>query len=148
MGEEGYAQLAARPDDAVAKLKKQWGLEDALGLQFARYLVNIATGDWGWSYHYGRSVSQLIAQNLRWTLFLLVPALVVGTLLGGWTGALFAWRSRLKNRFFPDPSLWSSACMPCQPIVSGCSFLYFRRIGIGCRPSVSAAVNFFNNWPV
>lgn len=97
LGEEGYSQLTGKPNAALTALREQWGLDDSLSEQFGRYLGNIASGNWGWSHHHGRPVSHLIGQHLRWTLLLLVPALLVSTLAGGLLGALSAWNSRFGN---------------------------------------------------
>lgn len=97
LGEEGYSQLNGKSNAAVAQLREQWGLDDTLCEQFGRYLGNLATGEWGWSYHHGRPVSHLIGRHLRWTLLLLVPVLLVSTLAGGLLGALSAWNSRFSN---------------------------------------------------
>jgi peptide/nickel transport system permease protein len=101
LGEEGYAQLTRAPNAALEALRDQWGLDESLAAQFGGYLGRIASGNWGWSYHHGRPVSQLIGQHLRWTLWLLVPAILVSALAGGFLGALSAWHSRLGKHAWP-----------------------------------------------
>jgi peptide/nickel transport system permease protein len=66
--------------------------------QYGLYLIKIGTGDWGWSHRYGQPVLQVIAVRLKWTLILLLPALVVGTLAGGWLGAAAGWRHRDRSQ--------------------------------------------------
>ncbi|WP_459903636.1 ABC transporter permease [Desulfosarcina cetonica] len=91
LGEEGYARLTG---DAVLALRAELGLDDSMVRQYGLYLIRTATGDWGWSHRFGQPVLRVIAVRLQWTLALLVPALVVGTLAGGWFGAVAGWRHR------------------------------------------------------
>ncbi|BBO82328.1 ABC transporter permease [Desulfosarcina ovata subsp. sediminis] len=91
LGEEGYARLTG---DAASALRAELGLDDSMVRQYGLYLIKIGTGKWGWSHRFGQPVFCVIASRLQWTLVLLVPALVVGTLAGGWLGAVAGWRHR------------------------------------------------------
>jgi len=95
LGEEGYARLSG---DAVHALRAELGMDRSMARQYGLYLIKIGTGDWGWSHRYGQSVLQVIAVRLKWTLALLLPALVVGTLAGGWLGATAGWRHRDRSQ--------------------------------------------------
>lgn len=95
LGEEGYARLSA---DQAAAIRHQLGLDGSLARQYSRYLVRMATGDWGWSHRFGQPVLQVIGIRLRWTLELLVPALIVSTLAGGWLGMVAGWRHRSRRQ--------------------------------------------------
>ncbi len=97
LGEEGYARLAGQAGTAITALKADLGLDAPVGCQYRRFLVRMATGQWGWSYHYGQPVSRIISRRMSWTLVLLVPAITASTLVGGFLGALSGWRSRHCN---------------------------------------------------
>jgi peptide/nickel transport system permease protein len=95
LGEEGYARLS---EEMAAAMRRELGLDGAMAMQYGRYMARIITGDWGWSLRFGQPVLNVIAGRLQWTLVLLVPALVVGTLTGGWLGAVAGWRHRHLGR--------------------------------------------------
>ena len=68
------------------ELRERLGLNDSIVLQFARFLGNALTGDFGISYRQGRPVADLLAERLPATLELALLsalfALVVGVGLG------------------------------------------------------------------
>lgn len=102
LGEEGYSHLSP---DAMAALRAELGLDGSMARQYGRYLKKMVSGKWGWSHRYGQPVVRVIGSRLQWTLALLVPALFMGTLLGGWLGAVSGWRHRdrvhrLMGHFF------------------------------------------------
>ncbi|MGL5363492.1 MAG: ABC transporter permease [Bosea sp. (in: a-proteobacteria)] len=72
-----------------AELSESLGLNDAVPVQFARYLGNAVQGDLGISYRQGRPVSTLLIERLPATIELAVLsaifALVVGLALGIYT---------------------------------------------------------------
>jgi peptide/nickel transport system permease protein len=104
LGEEGYARLSR---DAAAAMRSELGLDGSMAGQYGLYLVKIGTGDWGWSHRFGQPVLRVIGGRLQWTLVLLVPALVVGTLVGGWLGAVAGWRHRdRRQRMLGHFFLW------------------------------------------
>jgi len=102
LGEEGYAYLSGKGGDALKELKTEFGMDGSLIKQYCLHLKKTITGDWGYSYHFGRPVSGIVFERLLWTLLLLFPAVILGTVLGGWIGALSGWRSRTRfEKFLP-----------------------------------------------
>ena len=97
LGEEGVARLS--PEMAAA-MRGELGLNSSPVRQYGLYLVRVVTGDWGWSHRFGQPVLNVIGYRLQWTLFLLIPALVVSTLCGGWLGAVAGWRHRDRRQLF------------------------------------------------
>lgn len=71
---------------------RELGLDRPLIVQYGRYFTSAARGDLGRSIRYGLPVSDVLLDRLRWTLLLLVPALVLSALLGITLGTLAAWR--------------------------------------------------------
>ncbi len=59
---------------------------------FCRYLVRLATLDWGYSYAFLSPVSMLIAGALPWTLLLMGSAHIISMLFGFIFGVEAAWR--------------------------------------------------------
>jgi peptide/nickel transport system permease protein len=73
-----------------AKLRHDLGLDDPFPVQFGRFLLHAAHGDFGISYQYARPVQQLLAERLPATLELsfvaALLALAVGLPMGVYTG--------------------------------------------------------------
>lgn len=70
----------------------QFGLDQPIPVQFARYISGLTRGDLLYSVRYGRPVRNLIAERLPWTLLLVGTAIALGTLIGTLLGFRSAWR--------------------------------------------------------
>ncbi|TKT78351.1 ABC transporter permease [Aquamicrobium sp. LC103] len=79
----------ARPDE-VAQFRSQWGLDRPLYEQYARYIAQMATGQFGISYRDGRQVIDIIAERVPWTLLLGLVAYLIAALVGIPAGILAA----------------------------------------------------------
>jgi peptide/nickel transport system permease protein len=75
-----------------AQLFALYGLNDPQWKQFLTYVVNLARGEFGYSFQRGRRIADMIFERLPWTLILVGLALVLATLIGIGVGALAAWR--------------------------------------------------------
>jgi peptide/nickel transport system permease protein len=76
------AMLGDRASDAtVARLTAQLGLDRSLGAQLWSYLLAVAHGDFGSSFAYRISVTQLIGERLPVTLLLTGMSLVIALVL-------------------------------------------------------------------
>lgn len=70
-------------DPAVIELlRKKYGLDQSLPVQYAKWIGNIARGDLGESFRYRRPVATLIAERVPYTLQLAALALVMDALIG------------------------------------------------------------------
>ncbi len=85
------------PQAAVDQFRHQFGLDLPLTDQYVLYILNILHGQWGYSYAYGTPVFPMIAEKLSWSLIIIVPATVLGILLGTVIGAWSGWRSGGKK---------------------------------------------------
>jgi peptide/nickel transport system permease protein len=65
-----------------------FGLDRPITEQLLGYLLNVAQGDLGSSFHYRQPVIQVILSRLPATLLLMGTALVCATGFGLWLGAL------------------------------------------------------------
>jgi peptide/nickel transport system permease protein len=66
----------ARAED-LAQLRHALGLDAPLGTQYLRYLGGLFRGDWGASFHFGRSVSAIVFEHFPATLELALAGLFV-----------------------------------------------------------------------
>jgi oligopeptide transport system permease protein len=65
------------------QLFEKYGLDEPVYVQYAKYMVNVAQGDFGNSYFYGsRPVSQLILQRLPVSAFIGIQAVIFGLVIG------------------------------------------------------------------
>lgn len=90
------AQVLARnkllPKEAVEELERDFGLTQPLPEQFALYVVDTATGNFGVSYTFRVPVSEIIGDRVWPTVLLLGVATVGSTILGVLIGIFGAWR--------------------------------------------------------
>jgi peptide/nickel transport system permease protein len=106
--------LQATPED-MAQIRERWGLDDPIHVQYARWLVNAATGDLGQSYIDGRPVAQVIAERIPATLLLTVSALILANGAGLVMGVVAAmrrgrWVDRIATTIaticYSSPAFW------------------------------------------
>jgi len=90
---------------------KTFGIDKPLYVQFFKYIKNLFTGDLGVSFiYYPRTVSDLLAKSIGWTLCLQLPAILLGWFLGNLLGAVAAY---IKG-------VWDKAILP--------AFLFFSNM--------------------
>ena len=78
--------------ETLAIIRKDLGLDDALVVEYGRYLGRLARGDFGRSYMNGRRVAEVIADRLPATALLAATSLAFGFLAGLVVGILTAAR--------------------------------------------------------
>ncbi len=88
VGEEAYYGS----EETLDALRADLGLDQALHVQYGRYMAGLATGDWGYSYLYLRPVQESITLHLGWTLTLVLPSVILAALLAALLGGIAAWR--------------------------------------------------------
>ncbi len=89
-----------------AVLRQRLGLDDAVPVQFARFVGNAVRGDFGVSFRQGRRVSTLIAERLPATAELSLTAALLALLVGVPMGVYTALnRERWLSRMFLALSL-------------------------------------------
>lgn len=81
---------------AQEALKIQFGLDKPLWQQYFSYLSNLASFDFGLSFHTGRPVSEEIGGRLINTILLVFPSMIAAYALGSYAGAIIGWRRGSK----------------------------------------------------
>jgi peptide/nickel transport system permease protein len=78
--------------------------------QFFIYMGNVLRGDFGFSFsQYPRSVADVIASSIWWTLILQLPAILVGWLIGNFLGALAAYLKGGYDKILMPVSIFASS---------------------------------------
>jgi peptide/nickel transport system permease protein len=75
-----------------AAFRERWGLNDNILVQFGRYVVNLAQGDFGDSLQYHRPVTDYLSERLPMTFELTVGAMIFSTIFGILLGVIAALR--------------------------------------------------------
>ncbi|MGI6245653.1 MAG: ABC transporter permease [Pseudochelatococcus sp.] len=99
--------------EVIAAIRAEWGLDDPLIVQYARYIWRVLQGDFGRSYMLQTDVAGLVLSQLWPTLKLTAAALVVAIVFAVTTAVLTAgrpWASRVAGGFelvlVSTPSFW------------------------------------------
>jgi peptide/nickel transport system permease protein len=87
---------------SIAAVEKLFGYDthSPLIVSFFNYIVNIFKGNWGVSFtFYPQSVLESVQRGVKWTIFLMGTALIVGFIINSLLGILVAWKrgSRLDT---------------------------------------------------
>lgn len=114
----------------------QFGLNEPLPTQFARYLEGLAHGDLLLSVRYGRPVSGLLAERVGWTLLLVGTALVLATALGTLLGFRSAWRRGSRGDAGELSTVMLLDSLP--PFFIGLLLLLVFSVHLGWLPSFGA----------
>jgi ABC-type dipeptide/oligopeptide/nickel transport system permease component len=77
----------------VASINRRLGLNQPILTQLGHYLTRLAHGNLGTSYYYDKPVLSNMLSHVPATIELILPALVLGTLLGVGLGTLGAYRA-------------------------------------------------------
>src|SRR5437764_637519 len=79
-------------NEQIAAIRKQLGLDDALPVQFFRWIVAVLQGDLGISIFSNEPVLKLISQRIEPTLSLALTTLFVAVTLAVSFGVVAAWK--------------------------------------------------------
>lgn len=80
-------------------LRRQYGLEQPLYVQYLRYIANIATFDLGQSFFLNEPVSDILVRRTTNTFVLMGTAMFFGFSIGTTFGAAAAWRAGRFERY-------------------------------------------------
>ena len=86
-----YADLRL-PPELQAQLRRQFGLDQPLLVQYRLFLANAVRGDFGRSFHYNTPAFEHLRPLVRNSLILAIPTVLLAYLFGSVVGALLAVR--------------------------------------------------------
>ncbi len=77
---------------AQEAMKKQYGLDKPLFIQYLTYIKNTSMLDFGFSFQHSKAVSDMISGRMLNTLLLILPSMLAAYIFGTFAGALIAWK--------------------------------------------------------
>ncbi len=119
-------------ENQLVQLREELGLNRPLGQQYLGYWKDILTFDLGYSYHYNRSVSEVIGNRIRWTLLLVGPAIVLGAIGGTVLGAFAGWKADTSRSKIVSSLFLVIYSVP--PFFLALLFLYLFAFKLGLFP--------------
>ncbi|MEW5910487.1 MAG: ABC transporter permease [Thermodesulfobacteriota bacterium] len=78
------------PEDA-ARLMAQMGLDKPLWMQYLIYLKNFFSGEFGYSFYYGKPVVEIIWDRLPNTILLFTTSVILSAVVGVFLGKIASW---------------------------------------------------------
>jgi ABC-type dipeptide/oligopeptide/nickel transport system permease component len=118
--------------EVVAAAKARWGLDKSLPEQYAIYVANLMTGDFGTSLRTKRPVAQDLLDRLPATLELVIAAMLLGSLTGIFLGVIAA---RFRDSFIDHLArLWALIGSSTPVFWSGLILLYIFSVVLGWLP--------------
>ena len=72
-------------------LVSQFGLDEPMLTQYGYYLKNFFKGDFGYSFHYGKPVMEIIGNRLPNTVLLFTTSIIISCFAGVFLGKIMAW---------------------------------------------------------
>ena len=75
----------------------QLGLDRSLGMQYLIYVKNFFTGHFGFSFHYGEPVVDIIWSRLPNTILLFTTSIILSALVGVFLGKIASWHKGKKT---------------------------------------------------
>jgi peptide/nickel transport system permease protein len=77
----------------IELLRAEHGLDKPLHIQYISYLRSLAEMDLGYSIHKNLSVAELMANSLIWTMLLVFPSVLIGSILALLFGSLAGFKN-------------------------------------------------------
>ena len=62
--------------DELARLQRQYGLDQPMVVQYFDWLAGLFVGDWGYSFEYNRPVSDIIWERVGWSFIISILSLI------------------------------------------------------------------------
>ncbi|MGD9156571.1 MAG: ABC transporter permease [Bacillota bacterium] len=118
--------------EQIKRYKAYYGLDRPFFQQYCSYLSNLFRGNIGYSIYYNETVLRILTGRARWTLAIVIAALILSSLLGTVLGCLSAW---LRNGPF-DKSLYSLMVVGAEipPFLTGTALLFCGGAWLGWFP--------------
>jgi peptide/nickel transport system permease protein len=127
----GYVHAGMK--EMVEEYEHRFGLDQPLWIQYVRYMSDLARGDFNVSIaNYPRTVKEMLAESLPWTIGLLLTTTVLSFILGTLLGAFMGWPRAPKFLNYILPPLLALHALPFY--LFGLVLMYFLAFRAGLFP--------------
>jgi peptide/nickel transport system permease protein len=127
----GYVHAGMK--EMVEEYEKKFGLDQPLWIQYFRYVNDLVHGDFNYSIaNYPRTVKEMLADSLPWTIGLLFTTTVLSFFLGTLLGAFMGWPRAPKFLNYILPPLLALHALPFY--LFGLVLMYFLAFKTGWFP--------------
>lgn len=99
--------------DIIESMLKQWGFDQPMHVRYAKYVVNMLTGQFGYSYRTGNPVSWEAYERLGNTLLLVIPPEIFAVVIGVVIGAVAA---NKRGKWFDNFAVTISLALYALPV--------------------------------
>ena len=89
-------EVASYTEEEILKYKQYYGLDMPLWRQYLNYLLDIFTGNLGYSIYFKEKVITLIFSRLVWTAGIIIFSLCISSVFGLFLGSFSAWNCQRK----------------------------------------------------
>lgn len=128
----GAAAFTATPEN-LAQIRANWGVDDPLPVQYARWIAHLLHGDLGWSTSRHEPVTAVLASRAGWTLLLVGAALAVVLTASLLLGTLAAYR---RGGFFDRAVRAAAYAVEAMPVFwIGLAAIALFALGLGWLPA-------------
>lgn len=127
-------------EDEINRYKEYYGLDEPLYIQYATYLADTFTGDFGYSIYYHENVLDLIIKRMWWTIGLVSSSLILSSIIGIILGSISAWNRNNKADYFLYLSLLGVSEIP--SFLLGILLLFIFAAKFGWFPLSGGISNF------
>lgn len=101
IGEQEYFFLMTENPGELDILRAKFGIDKPVIVQYGNYLSSMLQLDFGYSYVNKQPLIDLIGFRLKWTLILVLPAVIISACLGALMGAVAGCRpGKLYDKIF------------------------------------------------
>jgi len=121
-----FTALEANPNirpETVTRLREEYGLGDPVYLQYVHWVERSLHLDFGYSLFYGSAVSSVVGNALPNTLWMGVPALLLGCVAGAILGTFHAVHQQRPAGYLLD--FLSAVTLSLPPLILGLAALMF-----------------------
>ncbi len=99
--------------EIIRILREQWGFDQPIHIRYGKYVVNMLTGQFGFSYKTNEPVSNELLLRLNNTLLLVIPPEIAAVAFGVVVGALAA---RKRGKWLDSLSVTTSLAVYALPV--------------------------------
>jgi peptide/nickel transport system permease protein len=108
----GEGAVAFLPSQTLREIRRAYGLDQPLAVQFVAYLDGLRRGDLGRSLATHRPVAAMIGERLPWTLGLMGGAVLLAATIGAALGTAAAWRPHGWKARLAEPVVVGVGALP------------------------------------